>query len=161
MSEMSQSVHSVNFSRYLPDTPTVLTTKNTYDDWQLIPSEKPNIKMPEVKTAYVELPGVDGNIDLSETLAGRVLYGMRSGNLTFYVDGWSTRANWYTLTSEIANFLHGQQVRLVLEDDPNWYFIGRVSIDEIQTSEYYNRIVLAYNLRPYKYSVSDSTVTSL
>ena len=59
--------------------------KNTWDDWHLIPSERPIFLPPDVKTSYIETHSADGSIDLSEDLSGRPLYSDRKGSWDFYV----------------------------------------------------------------------------
>ena len=56
-----------------------LGTKNTWDDWHLIPTSRPVVNPPSVKTNMIEIPGGDGVLDLTTALAGRVLYKNRTG----------------------------------------------------------------------------------
>ena len=99
---------------------------NTWDDWHLIPSSRPVIASPGVSTKMIEIPGKSGMIDLSEYLTGDVIYGNRSGSLEFYVD--NGHEYWETIRSRITNFLHGQQMKMCLEDDPTYYWEGRFSL---------------------------------
>ena len=46
--------------------------KHTYRDWGLLPKTRPTIAPPKVRTNYVDVPGLDGALDLSEALTGRV-----------------------------------------------------------------------------------------
>ena len=56
-----------------------LGTKNTWDDCYLIPTSRPVVNPPSVKTNMIEIPGGDGVLDLTTALAGRVLYKNRTG----------------------------------------------------------------------------------
>ena len=47
-------------------------TKNTWDDWHLIPKSRPLVNPPSVKTNVVDIPGGDGALDLSTALSGRL-----------------------------------------------------------------------------------------
>ena len=51
--------------------------KHTYRDWGLLPKTRPTIAPPKVRTNYVDVPGLDGALDLSEALTGRVGYQTR------------------------------------------------------------------------------------
>ena len=38
-------------------------SKNTWDDWYLIPSSRPVVNPPKPKTKYIDIPGADGHLD--------------------------------------------------------------------------------------------------
>lgn len=59
---------------------------NTWDDFHLIPDTRPVISVPSVRTSFVEVPGRNGNLDLTDALAGFATYGNREGTLNFTVD---------------------------------------------------------------------------
>ena len=155
MSTLSASMHSIIFKRTING---LEETKNTYDDWSLIPSSKPMIAMPTVKTAYAEVLGADGLVDLSEVLT---LYGNRTGSIEFYMDGYSTKDNWAETISAMAQWLHGKKVKLILEDDSTYYYEGRVSINELKSQEVFNVITFEYSLAPYKRLISNPNTKSL
>lgn len=94
-------------------------TKNTWDDWHLIPTSRPVFNPPSVKTNLIEIPGGDGALDLTTALAGRPLYKNRTGSIEFFVE--NDFRDWAVLYSEIMVYLHGQKMRAVLEDDPSYY----------------------------------------
>ena len=52
--------------------------KNTWDDWHLIPSKRPSFNPPNVKSQYVDIPGGNGVLDLTESLTGYPLYNTRT-----------------------------------------------------------------------------------
>ena len=56
---------------------------NTWDDWHLIPSTRPLVNLPSVRTKNVEIPGANGSVDLTEILSGEPLYGDRTGSFDF------------------------------------------------------------------------------
>lgn len=91
-------------------------TKNTWDDWHLIPTTRPVFNPPTVKASTIDLPGGDGVLDLTEFIAGRPLYNNRTGSFEFIADNDFMR--WEELYSEILNYLHGRSLKAVLEDDP-------------------------------------------
>lgn len=127
-------------------------TKNTWDDWHLVPTSRPLVETPGVKTHFVDIPGGDGQLDLTTALTGRPLYGNRSGSWTFLVmNGYQS---WEVLYSNILNYLHGQQFRAVLDDDPGYYYEGRFSVAEWQSQKDWSRIIINYILGPYKYTIA-------
>lgn len=128
--------------------------KNTWDDWHLIPASRPLVSPPAVKTHMIDIPGGDGQLDLSEALAGRPIFGNRSGTWTFYVE--NGFRNWASLYSEIMAYLHGRTMRVTLEDDPGYYYEGRLSVNQWRSDAEWSQIVIDYNFAPYKMSI-DST----
>lgn len=129
-------------------------TKNTWDDWHLIPASRPLFNPPPVKTNYIEVPGGDGILDLSIALTGRPTYGNRTGSWDFYVQNGYT--DWTALYSEIMVYLHGQNFQAILEDDPAYYYEGRFNVNQWRSEKDYSRIVIDYNVGPYKRDVAGS-----
>lgn len=129
-------------------------TKNTWTDWHLIPASRPVVSPPSVKTTYVEIPGGDGSIDLSTALAGRPLYNDRSGSFQFYVE--NGHGNWFDIYYSIMTYLHGQKMRMVLEDDPRYYYEGRFSVSGWQSGASTSAITINYVLSPYKYEINQT-----
>lgn len=145
--------HSINFE-----------TKNTWEDWHLVPSSRPTPVMPTQKTRYLDIPGLNGALDISNALTGYPIYNNREGSFEFYVmndypfktsDG-TTIASWNELYSEIANYIHGKTMRMILEDDPTYYYIGRFFMKQWTSSVPRSTITIDYNVEPYKWSVFES-----
>ena len=136
MSDMSKQVHSIIFG-----------DKNSYDDWHLVPTNRPDVNPPKVKTQYVEVLGMDGFLDYTEVLGG-IKYENRTGSWEFLV--LNDYINWYTLCSNIMSYLHGKVMRVVLEDDPLYYYQGRLSLNSTKSDKNNSKITIDYNLNPYK-----------
>lgn len=122
--------------------------KNTWDDWYLIPSSRPVFNPPGVKTQYVDIPGGNGQIDLTESLTGFPVYENRTGSIEFYVE--NGHKDWSTLYSEIMKFLHGKVLYAYLEDDLGFVYEGRYSVNEWKSDKWWSSIVIDYNVYPYK-----------
>ena len=122
--------------------------KHTYREWGLLLKSYPYISPPEPKTKLIEVPRSDTVIDLTESLTGKVHYGMRSGTFEFTViDG---RSKWPAVYSAIMNELHGRKVQIIMDDDPNYYYLGRVVVDEWESDKKTATIVLHAEVEPYK-----------
>lgn len=122
--------------------------KNTWDDWRLIPESRPLFNPPPVKSNYVEIPGGDGLLDLTTAMTGKPLYNNRTGNWSFIVQ--NGFKDWTALYSEIMVYLHGQKLRAILEDDPAYYYEGRFSVNQWKSDPQWSRIIIDYNVGPYK-----------
>lgn len=122
--------------------------KNTWDDWHLIPSTRPVFNPPETKTHYVDIPGANGQIDLTESLTGYPVYENRTGSIEFYVaNGYE---DWSILYSKIMNYLHGKRMRATLEDDRYFYYEGRFEVNKWTSDKWYSKITIDYDVYPYK-----------
>ena len=127
--------------------------KNTWDDWHIVPASRPLVNPPAVKTEYVDVPGADGSLDYTEALSG-VKYKDREGSWTFYVmNGYQ---EWHVLYNQILAYLHGRRMRIHLESDPDYYYYGRLFVDEWQSAKDYSTITIRYIIDAYKLPLSST-----
>ena len=131
----------------------IIGDKNTYDDFGLIPTTRPVINPPEPNLSYLEIPGGNGVIDLSETLTGRIGYSNRTGSFEFLVP---KNRSWADLYSELLYYLHGRFMRIVLEDDPIYYYEGRLALDSWKSNKNNSTITISYDLAPFKYETTNA-----
>ena len=124
--------------------------RNTWNNWHLIPTSRPTFSMPSQKTNSIEIPGNDGAIDLSYALTKYPTFSNREGSFEFIVE--NDFKPWNVLYSEIAAFIHGQRLRCVLEDDPEYYYEGRFWIESWNSNNNgtYSTITIGYSVNPYK-----------
>lgn len=128
--------------------------KNTWDDWFLVPSSRPVFNPPSPKTTYIDIPGADGHLDLTGAVSGEVVYDCRKGSIEFIVDNW--HREWHELYSEIMDYLHGQTMKAVLEDDPSHYYEGRFTVNQWKSEPVNSKIVIDYIVYPYKLDMYSS-----
>lgn len=122
--------------------------RESWYDWELIPSARPVPPPPDVKTQMLGLDSVSGDgIDLSEALTGFPIYKNRSFSQEFYRQ---KDDNWSTAIPDILNWGHGRQVSIIFDDTPNYYFTGRLSIKETTSDKYYSKITISCSLSPFK-----------
>lgn len=127
--------------------------KHSYRDWKLMRTEK-NIGMPAIKKDLIEIPGADGTLDFTESLTGDVKYDNRRLEFSFFVD--ESYKKWYSLVSEISNYLHGRRMKIILDDDIGFYYIGRAQVDEFKSNRNIGIITIVCDVEPYKYDVTSS-----
>ena len=141
---MYNKEHSISFA-YTSGNSVVL--KNTWQHFHLIPTSRPVVNPPEVKTNYVDIPGANGSLDYTEVLDG-VKYGNRTGSWEFMVaNGY---AEWYEVYNEILSFFHGKMFKVQLCDDKTYYYEGRLSVNQWKSDQKYSTITIDYNFNPYK-----------
>jgi hypothetical protein len=133
--------------------------KNTYDDWKLVPCERPVFAAPTQKTTFLDIPGADGSLDVSESLTGYPVYNDREGTFDFYVLNEYTGYYWMDIYSDIMECIHGKRLHAILEDDPKYYYDGRFWIDKWNPDAHHSTITIKYRVNPYKWSVLSSSDT--
>ena len=127
---------SVNFDNY-----------NSWTDFFLIRSSK-TISAPEPKYIKVEVEGADGELDLTEYF-GDIKYKNRKLSFTFVAKVRETE--FLNLFSSIQNALHGRNMKIVLEEDPDFYYFGRVTVNEWKSNKNIGEITIECDVEPYKY----------
>lgn len=128
--------------------------KNTWDDWKILPTERPVFAPPKLKTTYIDIPGGNGALDLSESLTGYPIYENRTGTFKFRV--MNDYVEWHERYTEIMEYLHGRLMNAVLADDPNYFYRGRFTVDGWASGNTWSEITIGYTVEPYKWSIKSS-----
>ena len=131
---------------------------HSYRTWGLWLKEAPEISPPEPQTYYVEIPGMNGSLDLTEKLFGGVRYKDRQIKLTFL--SLAKREEWPDIQSDMMEKLHGKSVQIVMDDDPGYYYLGRIAFDSVKQDNHVTIAVINATVGPFKTSV-DGTVKKL
>lgn len=148
-------------------------TRHTSLDWFLSPVERPSIDKAEVKENYIEIPGTNGGLDLTESLTGSPLYNYIEGSFEFKILNdrklpilnnkcefvSEKEISWEYLNRDIRAFLNGKERYMMLEDDPSWFYKGRFTVGRYDSSETANsKIVIEYKVYPFKnLSINDTS----
>lgn len=137
MSELSKWYHSIIIGDY-----------NTWENWHIVPTSRPLVNPPGVETNYVEIPGADGALDFTETLTGKPVYKNREGSWEFVV--LNDYQNWSDLYNMLLSTIHGKEFDIVLEDEPEYVYHGRLVLNEWKSEEHNSKITIDYVIEPYK-----------
>ena len=133
--------------------------KNTWDEWALMPVKAGRIEFatPNVKREGVDIPGADGELDMSEVLTGYPTYENRRGALKFrfYNNGVPVRSRW----DQLKNYLHGRRMRAIIEDQPEYYYEGRFMVGDLEWAERGNwaDTQISYDLNTYKLEMTSAS----
>jgi len=128
----------------------------SYEDFHLIPRRRLYIGPPEAKTSLVDIPGGDGYMDVSEAPDGRAHYGARTASWEFEVER-EYRRLYPSLYSKIMNYLHNRNMRIILDDDPHYFYVGRAAVNQFLSEEMAATVVIDVTTQPFKYETSMST----
>ena len=129
----------------------IISGKNTYGEWEMYPTSRPHVAPPEVKTSYVDLPGADGGLDYTDLLTGEPRYGYCKGTWEFML---IPQERWAAVYRSLVKFLHGRRHTVILEDDPNYVYTGRLSVNEWQSVQHNSLISIDYVLEPFPRNIS-------
>ena len=127
---------------------------HSWNDFQLILATK-TIGTPSPKTETIDIPGGDGVLDLTEFF-GETKYDNR--NLSFEFSSMVIPSEFMTLFSTVQNALHGKKMTITLDDDPGWYYVGRISVSEWKADRNIGKLVVDCDCEPYKYQISPTVV---
>jgi phage-related protein len=111
------------------------------------------IPMPEPQMNFVEIPGRDGALDLSEAF-GTVRYADRIIPLTLYVHAPIDAA-----VSAFAADVHGRRMSVIFDRDPTYYYDARVTLEDVERHPGYCELSLKCHAKPYKLEHSETAIT--
>lgn len=123
--------------------------KHSITDWDLLMTNK-TIEEPEPITNYVEVPYMDGALDLTDCF-GTVRYSNR--NITIDFDLFQQPIEWFKLKTRIGNYLHGLKKKIIFDIDPEFYYLGRCRISSFTNDGVIAHITIECNCDPYKYKL--------
>ena len=129
-------------------------TKWAHADYGLIVAPYA-IPMPEPQTNFVEIPGRDGALDLSEAF-GTIRYADRIIPLTLYA-----RAPFDVLISSLAADVHGRRMNVIFDRDPTYYYDARMTIEDVERHWGYCELSLECRVKPYKLEQFETAITVL
>lgn len=129
---------------------------HSYEDLNLYLSQV-NIPPAIAKTNYIDIPGGDGSVDLTEAL-GEVKYKDREASITFTA---FPQNDFEQKKREISNLLNGRQFkRIIVDKDPNYFWTGRCFVNEYASDRNLHKIVVSATLAPYKLKLNKTIVTT-
>lgn len=106
------------------------------------------VQPPEPKTITQDIPGADGAVDLTESLTGRPLYNNREIKMEF--GRGLERNQWPGMYSKVMGLFHGKAVRVIFDDDPDYFYSGRAKVLEYARTQTLGTMVITVDAKPYK-----------
>ena len=131
--------------------------EHTLRDWGAIITNTDVVGMPEPQTILLDVPGRSGRLDLSEVLTGDVSYGNREIKMELAAEVDTER--WIEMCLHIFNKYHGRNVQVIFDEDPTFYYYGRVSVTDPKRLRRAGQMVLTVDAEPFKYELAETNVT--
>ena len=106
------------------------------------------IDSPEARTYQIDIPGRAGLLDASDMLFGRASFKNRTLTIHLWYE--------YDLPNDLHTFilgkLHGKKMRIVTDDDPFFYRLGRLHVSTEKASATITEVTITADCGPYKIS---------
>ena len=120
---------------------------HSYNDFNLIMAPfTPAPAMP--KTNYMDIAGGNGSLDFTEAF-GEVKFQDRDFKFTFTIDPTETMSFDEKVT-QVSNALNGKKCKITLDRDADYYWDGRLTVNEYLQNKSIGQIVISATVRPYK-----------
>lgn len=128
---------------------------HSYNDLKLILNTK-EIGSPEVKVNKIDIQGADSSLDLTD------FFGEPKFEDLTHKFSFSTivpQAQFLSLFSTVKNALHGKKMRIILDDDPLFYYMGRIKVSSFTNEKSVGSISVECDCEPYKYKLEKTAVS--
>lgn len=122
-------------------------TYHSYEDLSLVLNSKTIGEAP-VKEKIVDIEGGHGVLDYTEFF-GEPKYGRRT--LVFNFQSIVPQERFPELYSEIQNALHGKKRKIILDEDTDFYYCGRLSVGEWTKDRNVGVVTITAECEPWKY----------
>ena len=133
----------------------IFGTIKSYDDMGLFLKDLQKTS-PEPKRNTVEVPGMDGTLDVTYGIGKEIRYKNRKITLEFVVNNYEYQ--WEEIFSEILNTLHGKRFHVYIEPDLQYYWDSFCSVNKVKSNRNKGTIVIDLDAKPYKCKDIEMTV---
>lgn len=118
--------------------------KHSHNDYGLILTSK-DIGFPTPKVETIDIPHSDGSLDFtSEPIK------FKNRKLSFEFAKPEFQKNMLKTFDNIASEIHGQKMKITLDDDAGYYYFGRCTITSFQTLQGYFTFKVDVDAEPYR-----------
>ncbi len=111
---------------------------------------------PAVKENRIDIPGADGTIDLTDFF-GEPKYDDVKHKFDFTTT--EPQSDFLTQFSTVKNAIHGKKVRIILDDDPTFFYLGRCHVSSFTNEKGIGTVSVDCECEPYKYKIAKTVVT--
>ena len=119
--------------------------------------QKVDVQPAEPKLNLVNIPGADGTKDASELPGGRLTYKDRKVTWTFALypgDSWDAKHR------QVSNALNGKRCKITLDTNPDYYFLGRLTVKKYNVNKVLRQITVESTCTPWIWKQQPTSVTA-
>lgn len=121
---------------------------HSWNDFSLVLQPDWELEAAQPKVEQIDIPGGDGILDFTEAF-GEIKY--KNRKLKFNFKTIVPRSQFWTLFSTIQNAISGRYLKIVIDNDPMWYYMGRITVDKWKADKNIGSITVECDCEPYKY----------
>ena len=128
---------------------------HSFRDLKLILQPGKEIASPAVKVKKIDIEGADSALDYTDFFGEPKFEDMtHKFNFATIVP----ESDFLSLFSIVKNALHGKKMRIILDDDPLFYYLGRVSVSGFTNDKNIGHVTIEADCEPYKYRLAKTVV---
>lgn len=105
---------------------------------------------PQVAEDRQSIPGLDGDVDLTEAVSGYPVYKTRKLAAALETS-FGPRENRLDMIDELCRRVHGRRVQIGHPDYSGWFYAGRMAVSGIKNHAAYSELQLSAVCDPYRY----------
>lgn len=128
---------------------------HSYRDLNMVLKSK-EIASPAVKVRKIEIEGADSALDYTDFFGEAKYEDMKH---KFEFSTIAPQSEFLSQFSVVKNALHGKKERIILDDDPLFYYMGRLHISPLTTEKGIGYVTIEAECEPYKYKLEKTVVT--
>lgn len=131
-----------------------LNGNHSYRDHALI-MERVEIGPAVPNLYFIDIP-FGKRQDITEALYGHVTYSYRPISITFGT--LKSHDDWPEFLMKIYNLYNGQKIKLIFDDDPDYYYLGRAEFYDLERECRIGKFTISFECEPYKYKKQSTEV---
>lgn len=129
---------------------------HSYNDLNLVLSSK-EIGSPAVKTVKIDIEGADGDLDMTDFFGEPKYENVRH---KFRFSTIVPQSEFLTLFSTVKNAIHGKRQRIILDDDPSFYYTGRCHVSSFTSEKGTGTVSVECDCEPWRYKLNPTVITA-
>jgi phage-related protein len=114
------------------------------------------IGSPDAKRYTIDIEGSDGELDLTDFFGETKFLNVQH---RFDFESIQPRNEQLSQFTDIKNKIHGKKGRIILDDDPSFFYVGRCFVSPYKDEKGIGRISIECDCEPYKYRMEKTVVT--
>lgn len=128
---------------------------HSYKDLHILLTGK-EIGSPEVKRQTIDIEGADGELDFTDFF-GEAKF--TNAQHRFDFESIRPRNEQLSQFADVKNKIHGKKGRIVLDDDPSFFYVGRCFVSSYKGEKGIGRFSIECDCEPYKYKMEKTVVS--
>jgi phage-related protein len=114
------------------------------------------IGSPDAKRYTIDIEGSDGELDLTDFFGETKFLNVQH---RFDFESIQPRNEQLSQFTDIKNKIHGKKGRIILDDDPSFFYVGRCFVSPYKDEKGIGRISIECDCEPYKYKLQPTIMS--